>query len=77
MTREEALQELEEPPYDENLAIQDLEYIANKLDLTKDEFVELMNGNNKTYRDYKSSIWLINLAVKAAKLLGIEKRNFR
>jgi len=77
MTREEALQKLKESPYDENFAMQDLEYIANKLDLTKDEFIELMNGDNKTYRDYKSSIWLINLAIKLAKLSGIEKRNFR
>lgn len=77
MTREEALQKLKKLSYDENLAMKDLEYISNKLNLTKDEFIKLMDGDNKTYRDYKSSIWLINLAIKLAKLLGVEKRNFR
>ena len=77
MSRQEALDIIAKPAYEEALALQDLEYIANKLDLTKEEFVVLMSGENKTYKDYKSSIWLIDLAIKLAKLLGVEKRNFR
>lgn len=77
MSREEALQKLAEPPYDENLAIQDLEYVAKKIGLTKEEFIKLMNGENKTYRDYKSSAWLIEAAIKLAIFAGLEKRQFR
>lgn len=77
MSREEALQKLAEPPYDVSIAMEDMEYIATKLGLSKEEFVEMMNGENKTYKDYKNSACLINLAVRVAKLLGIEKRNFR
>lgn len=77
MTRKEALENLKKPPYDEALAMQDLEYISNKLDLTKDEFIGLMNCENKTYKDYKSTAFLIEVGVKVMRLLGIERRNFR
>ena len=77
MTREEALKKLKEPPYDEQLAIQDLEYISKKLGLTKKEFLDMMNGENKTYRDYKSSAWLIKSAIRFATMIGLEKRQFR
>jgi len=77
MTREAALQKLAEPPYDENLAMEDLEYVAKKLGLSKEEFIEMMNGENKTFRDYKSNYWLINAAIKFAIFVGFEKRQFR
>ncbi|MEN6619960.1 MAG: N-acetyl sugar amidotransferase [Smithella sp.] len=77
MTREEALKKLAEPPYDEELAMQDLEYVAKKLGLTKEGFIEMMHGENKTYHDYKSNASLINMAVKIARLVGYERRQFR
>lgn len=77
MNREEALRKLAEPPYDEILAIQDLEYVAKKLGLTKEGFIEMMNDDNKTFRDYKSTYWLIEAAIKFAILVGSEKRQFR
>jgi len=77
MSRQEALDILETPPYDKVLAMQDLEYIANKLDITKEEFVDLMNGENRTFRDYKNSEKLLKLAIRSAMLVGMEKRNFR
>jgi N-acetyl sugar amidotransferase len=77
LTREEALKRLAEPPYDDTLAMQDLEYVAKKLGITKEAFIDLMNGENKTFRDYKSSYFLIKSAIKLAILLGIEKRSFR
>lgn len=77
LSREEALEKLAQPPYPEEMALQDLEYVAKKLGVTKDVFIELMNGENKTYRDYKSSFWLLNAAIKFAILVGFEKRQFR
>lgn len=77
MTREEALEEIKNQPYDEDLAFEDMEYIAKKLGISKEGFIEIINGENKTYRDYKSTFWLIRLAIKLAKAIGIEKRNFR
>lgn len=77
LTREEALETLKQPPYDETLALQDLEYVAKKLGLSKEAFIELMSGANKTYQDYKSSAWISKLAIKTAITLGLEKRQFR
>jgi hypothetical protein len=77
LTREDALKKLAEPPYDEALALQDLEYVAKKLGLMKQEFVDMMNGENKTYRDYKSNSWMMEKVIKFAILVGFEKRQFR
>jgi len=77
MTREEALKKLQEPPYSEELAMQDLEYVAKKLGITTEEFEDMMKGENKTYKDYKSNAGLIETAIKTAILLGVEKRQFR
>lgn len=77
MSRQEALDILATPPYDEALAMQDLEFICNKLDISKDELIELMKGENKTFRDYKNSEKILKAAIKLAMFVGMEKRNFR
>jgi len=77
MTRAEALEELKKQPYSNEIAMEDMEYIAKKLGITRVEFENLIGGVNKTYRDYKNTFWIIKLAIKLAQLVGIEKRNFR
>jgi len=77
MTREEALKGLSEQPYDEKIAMQDLDYICGKLEISKKEMLGYMSAPHKTYRDYRNSYWLIRAAIKAAMLFGVEKRNFR
>lgn len=77
LDRDEALKILAEPPYPEKEAMKDMQYICDKLDISTKEFVKLMNGENKTYNDYKSSKKMIDMAVKIAKIVGMEKRNFR
>lgn len=77
MTREEALQKLSEPAYSRQLALQDLAYVAEKLNLTNDEFIELMRGTNKTYQNYKNQSNMIAAAIKIAQMVGMEKRNYR
>lgn len=77
MTREKALELLNTPPYDIDQAMQDMEYIAEKFDLTKEEFLKFMQGDNKTYRDYKNSAFILKSAIRFAMFVGMEKRNFR
>ncbi len=77
MSREEALKQLSKPPYDPDLMEQDKEYVAKKLGISMEEFDHIIAGENKTPLDYKNTYWLIKLAVKACKLLGIESRNIR
>lgn len=77
MTRNEAIELLKQPAYDPDMMEQDKEYIAKKLGISTEEFEEIIAGENKTPQDYKNTFWLIKLAVKACKLLGIENRNIR
>jgi hypothetical protein len=77
MTRDEALQKISLPAYDEKTIAQDFEYIAKKLDLTVAELQALMNGKNKTYRDYKSRMSLINFGTKVLRLVGVQKAIIR
>jgi N-acetyl sugar amidotransferase len=77
MTRDDALEILSTPPYPEKDALDDMEFVCKKLEIPVDEFVELMNGPKKSYKDYKSDKPLIDAAIKFAQLIGMEKRNFR
>jgi N-acetyl sugar amidotransferase len=77
LSREDALNVLANPPYSEAQALEDMKFITNKMNITESEFIELMNGQNKTYKDYKNSSKFIALGVKIAQLLGKEKRQYR
>ena len=77
MTRDEALEKLRESPYSKEMMKEDMEYIAKKLGVSPVEFEQIINGENKTYKDYKNSLSLIELAIKIAQIVGVEKRNFR
>lgn len=77
LSREEALNIIKNPPYPIEQAMKDEEYIVKKLGISQKEFQKLMEKPNKTYKDYKNSLFLINTAVKFAQIIGMEKRNFR
>ena len=77
LERAKALDILANPPYDEKQAMKDLEYICRKLSISKDDFLAMMNEPNKTYKDYKNTSWLIAIAVWVARLLRIERRQYR
>ena len=77
MTRQEAFDKINENPYSDQVMQEDLEYIAKKLGISQGEFNKLIHGENKSYKDYKNSLKTIELFIKIAKLVGIEKRNFR
>ena len=77
MTRDVALNILEQPPYDPEQAELDKAYVAKKLGITTEEFDEIINQPNKTPTDYKNSMWLLKMSVSVCRLLGIENRNMR
>ncbi|SIS45181.1 N-acetyl sugar amidotransferase [Kaistella chaponensis] len=77
MTREEALERVSKPELSEEFLQKEFEYVANKLDLTKDELQQIFEGENKTYKDYKNKMGIIKLGAQAMQKLGLEKRLFR
>jgi len=77
MTRQEALEKLSEPAYDETTIAHEFEYIATKLGISVAELQGYMDAPNKTYRDYKSQIRTYLLGTKVMTALGMEKRAIR
>lgn len=77
MTREEALERISKPAYDPATIEQDFEYIATKLDLTVPELQGLLRGPNKSYRDYKSRMPLIQLGTQVLRAFGVQRAIIR
>lgn len=55
LTREDALEQLEVPPYDETVIVQDIEFISKKLGLKPKDLDDLINLPNKEFTDYPNS----------------------
>lgn len=72
MTREEALERLKHPPYDEATISQEFEYVANKLGISIEELEGYLNAPIKTYKDYKSQANIYAIGAKVMRLLGLE-----
>jgi N-acetyl sugar amidotransferase len=77
MSREAALERISKPEIDEFTMSKEIDYVADKLDLTRAELQEIFDGENKTYHDYKNKYKLIRLGTKVMRILGLEKRLYR
>lgn len=77
MSRKEALEKLKQKPYDQDTINQDYEYIASKLDLSVAELKAIEKGKNKSYKDYKNSMNIINIGSTVMRKLGVEKKIIR
>jgi len=55
ITREEALDELRNPPAKEEMLVNDKEYVMKKLGLSAEEFEAIVKAPNKTFRDYPNT----------------------
>ena len=64
LTRKEALYELSHPAYDPNEMKKDFDFVAKKLGLTNHSLQKLMDGENKTYKEYKNNMFAINIGTK-------------
>jgi len=74
MTRDDAIDRLSRPAYDENVIAHEFEYVATKLGISVEELQQYMDGPNKTVSDYRSQQTLFNVGAKVMSALGIEKR---
>jgi hypothetical protein len=73
MTREEALADLRQPPYDEETIAQDFEYIATKLEISVAELQGYLDAPSKSYKDYKNQLHLFLFGARVMQLMGLEK----
>ena len=77
LDRENALKRLSTPEMAPEFIGNEYEYVANKLDLSKDELKEIFDGDNKTFNNYRNKRWLIGIGARVMAYLGLEKRLFR
>jgi len=77
MTREQALERISKPELSEDFLQKEFDYVADKLDLTRDELQKIFEGENKTYKDYKNKMNIIKAGSKIMMKIGLEKRLFR
>ena len=63
-TREQALEELEKPPYPLDTMEEDIEYFCMKLNITREDFEGMMKEKPKTMHDYPNSWWFFELRRK-------------
>lgn len=77
MTREEAVEKLSKLAYDPDDLRQDFEYIATKLDLTVEELQVILDGPNKTYKDYANAMSIIDLGTKVLRAVGAQRAIIR
>ena len=72
MTRENALSLLQQPTYNHDTIVQEIEFVANKLDITVQELKSYLTLPKKTYRDYRSQDVIYRLGAKVMRSLGLE-----
>jgi N-acetyl sugar amidotransferase len=77
MTRNEALEKVAVLPYDDESIKADFAYIATKLGFSSDEFNDIMNGRNKSYMDYKNSMFFIEMGMRIMRFFKKEKKLIR
>jgi len=70
-TRNEALEKLSHPPYDEETIAHECEYVATKLGISMEELQGYLNGPNKSYKDYKSQQNIYLVGAKLMRFFGL------
>lgn len=74
MSRNSAMDELKNLPYDPDEMIHDFEYVANKLEITVQELKGYLTAPLKFYWDYQNQAKMFNLGATILHGLGIERR---
>lgn len=77
MTRDEALERISKSELSQEFLEKEFDYIADKLDLTREELQKIFYDENKTFHIYKNKIKLIGIGARIMQKLGLEKRLFR
>ena len=77
MKRDDAIKRISRPELDEITLMQEYEFVANKLDISKNKLDEFFNGENKTYLDYPNNWKMISFASQVMQKLGLDRRLLR
>lgn len=73
MDRETALRELQKPAYDADTLDDDLQFVANKLDITVEELEAFRDAPNKSFANYRNQYWIYQLGARVLRVIGQER----
>ena len=71
MTRDEAIKELSKPPYDKNMISKEIEFVSNKLEISKKELLEFLDMPKNTYKDFKNQSSIYKIGSKIFRLFKL------
>jgi N-acetyl sugar amidotransferase len=77
MLREDAIKQLSKGTYSEDDVENDLNYISNKLNISRGDLNDYYKSDKKYFYNYKNNVYLIQLGVKLLKFLGIQRSIIR
>jgi len=77
LPRADALERIASPAYNPDNLAEDFEYVATKLDLTVAELQQIMEGPNKSYKDYSNAMSIIELGTRVLRALGVQRAIIR
>jgi len=77
MNREDAIEKLSNYPINEKEIKNEFSFISKKLDISEEELNILLEGKNKSFKDYKSSYLIIQFFVKLLRFFKLESRLIR
>ncbi|MHA6298267.1 N-acetyl sugar amidotransferase [Devosia sp. CAU 1758] len=72
MTRDEAVELLKKPSFDESTIRYDLEFVASKLGISVDELNSYMTLPKRSYKDFKSQGQIYEVGAWVMRALGLE-----
>lgn len=73
MSRDEALEKLKKPAYDEEQIQHEFDYIASKLGISNEELSGYLRGPNRSYTDYRSQRPIYDAGARMMRILGLER----
>lgn len=77
ISRKEAEKKINKNELSEIEMENDFNYVARKLDWSKQELKAIFNADNKSFRDYKNNYFWIKLGAELSNILKIDNRIFR
>ena len=77
MTRKEAMDKLDYYPISDEEINNEFNFISQKLDISESKLKLIMQEKNKSFKDYKSSYFIIQFFVKLLRMLKLESRLIR
>jgi hypothetical protein len=77
LSREDAIQKISSAPYPDEQVRQDFEYVATKLGIEVSELEMMLKSPNKTYKDYRNIMPIMNLGAHLLRRLGLQRAIIR